>query len=1169
MNSGIGKVATVDARKAAEPARSSRRVPLGHDTWQTFNATANGIVGNLAAQRVLGRSIGIQPKLATSQPDDPDEREADRVAERIGTTDAEPSHAPCPACAASGATCPKCEEDTRVQRKALPGIANAARPPIPALRSGGRPLPESARAFFEPHFRTDFSAVRIHTDASASRFAESIGARAYTVGSDIGFGRSQYAPETSDGRRLLAHELTHVIQQANAGTHRIARDKDPNAPPPPTGGSAIPFNRFDTPTKCYVPKGPTTTFEGVFLASNAEFLDEVLCDYIAKHGESKASDFVKRLHDKVADDIANMPGGGAGEDPAERTVDKYGSEELKAASRISNALDQVLAKRLTSNASWLTAFEDKANTVVLGMLQESEDRVNEERIRYGIGWETITTTSYRRDVEIKSTKTNYSMKDTPGSRALAEAATGLLKRKHVFDKADKAMRDYGDEAFSGATAFAELAMQRGYGGSGDFAKEAHLNELRVVRNQAKRDLDVFRIQKSAEFPILAAYASDEDISESSLETLQQLAQGKSDDATRMMGEEIKTRLEHIADVRKDITENGGKETKIWRIPRIINGTREMMGATPGSMYGRLVDDKVKDEAPGIWTSILLGLLQLVLVLAAPFTAGLTLIPAAAISVGQAYVHFREYERAQMLRGTDFGALALSSEDPSLFWLAVDIIGAGFDVGAAAGAALNVFRALAPAARAVRAAKTVEATELAARDLEKTAAELGGEALAKTVGRDARIGSEVTKVGETAEEAKALERAGAQMAEQELKQGAEETVREAESIAGRKVKVSEAGGVWSCASPCMTMRERYKGLLRRKGTDWEARLSKLEEEAAQIPKGKAGNEARKALADRAASLEKDMRTTAMPGEWTSPLKDSKALREGETFEDIVKRRGSVAAELDHHPPNWKGADEARFRYGEKVDAEPGYRWTLDENGALRYDRAPGFGDLPARRYNPATGMFEEAAEGGKIIKATKGVEETHELASISKKQREAMEAAFKKRGSLIAERDKLEALEEAGTISKKDSERLHKIYGQINEESRQLGENAAESVMKTKGGKKVYPSGKTYSTSGDFDQVWKKGDRFQLVEAKGGSSGLGSRAISEGVRAEQGTVEYAKSIAEHMAKHGATQEIRKLGKDLLAAIAEGKVDYILVRAPVGEKLGVAVIGDVKVSQFVLK
>ncbi len=82
------------------------------------------------------------------------------------------------------------------------------------LHSPGEPLDAQARAFFEPRFGHDFSQVRVHRDAKAVQSARAINARAYSAGRDIVFGENQYSPATAAGRRLLAHELTHVVQQA-------------------------------------------------------------------------------------------------------------------------------------------------------------------------------------------------------------------------------------------------------------------------------------------------------------------------------------------------------------------------------------------------------------------------------------------------------------------------------------------------------------------------------------------------------------------------------------------------------------------------------------------------------------------------------------------------------------------------------------------------------------------------------------------------------------------------------------------------------------------------------------------------------------------------------------------------------------------------------------------
>src|SRR6185503_10528059 len=82
--------------------------------------------------------------------------------------------------------------------------------------SGGAPLPEAARRQFEPRFGADFSDVRVHTGPEAAASARELNAHAYTFGSDIVFGDGAYNPDTGSGRRLLAHELTHVVQQTGA-----------------------------------------------------------------------------------------------------------------------------------------------------------------------------------------------------------------------------------------------------------------------------------------------------------------------------------------------------------------------------------------------------------------------------------------------------------------------------------------------------------------------------------------------------------------------------------------------------------------------------------------------------------------------------------------------------------------------------------------------------------------------------------------------------------------------------------------------------------------------------------------------------------------------------------------------------------------------------------------
>ena len=127
----------------------------------------------------------------------------------------------------SGGECEECRQkrEQTMQRAAVsPAPVNSV-PPIvhDVLSSSGQPLDAGTRAFMEPRFGRDFSQVRVHTDARAAESARAVNALAYTVGRDIVFGTGQYVPGTSEGKKLLAHELTHVVQQ-HASTASVQRE---------------------------------------------------------------------------------------------------------------------------------------------------------------------------------------------------------------------------------------------------------------------------------------------------------------------------------------------------------------------------------------------------------------------------------------------------------------------------------------------------------------------------------------------------------------------------------------------------------------------------------------------------------------------------------------------------------------------------------------------------------------------------------------------------------------------------------------------------------------------------------------------------------------------------------------------------------------------------------
>lgn len=123
----------------------------------------------------------------------------------------------------SGGGCSECENKKLSLARSIRS-ANPVTPPsndVPpivheVLNSSGAPLDAATRAYFEPRFGHDFSRVRVHTDEKAVESARLVNARAYTVGDNVVVGSGHYHPSSPSGRRLLAHELTHVVQQSNS-----------------------------------------------------------------------------------------------------------------------------------------------------------------------------------------------------------------------------------------------------------------------------------------------------------------------------------------------------------------------------------------------------------------------------------------------------------------------------------------------------------------------------------------------------------------------------------------------------------------------------------------------------------------------------------------------------------------------------------------------------------------------------------------------------------------------------------------------------------------------------------------------------------------------------------------------------------------------------------------
>ena len=167
----------------------------------------------------------FQPKLTVGQSDSIHEKEADAVADKIVRPENNSIVQPKISILPIQRKCSHCEED-RVQRKENDSASTEQEAPAivsDALNTGGDPMDQGTRSFMENRFGYDFGNVKIHTDTLAAKSADAIDALAYTSGSDIVFKKDQYSPDSDDGKKLLAHELTHVVQQGGADTHQVQK----------------------------------------------------------------------------------------------------------------------------------------------------------------------------------------------------------------------------------------------------------------------------------------------------------------------------------------------------------------------------------------------------------------------------------------------------------------------------------------------------------------------------------------------------------------------------------------------------------------------------------------------------------------------------------------------------------------------------------------------------------------------------------------------------------------------------------------------------------------------------------------------------------------------------------------------------------------------------------
>lgn len=176
-------------------------IPPVHGLLQRQCACGNHTSAGGECAECTKKKTALQRKLTIGANNDPLEQEADRVANQVMAVSAH---------SAVGSTLPRIQ---RFTGQSTDGMDTASASVDRVLASSGRPLEPVLRQDMEQRFGHAFSGVQVHTDSAAEQSARDVNANAYTVGNNVVFGAGQFVPETHEGRRLLAHELTHVVQQ--------------------------------------------------------------------------------------------------------------------------------------------------------------------------------------------------------------------------------------------------------------------------------------------------------------------------------------------------------------------------------------------------------------------------------------------------------------------------------------------------------------------------------------------------------------------------------------------------------------------------------------------------------------------------------------------------------------------------------------------------------------------------------------------------------------------------------------------------------------------------------------------------------------------------------------------------------------------------------------------
>jgi predicted secreted Zn-dependent protease len=555
--------------------------------------------------------------------------------------------------------------------------------------------------------------------------------------------------------------------------------------------------------------GETAKFLGIVLTENPDQLEEAMFKLVTvglppniKFGIEAPRQFLNMI-------LISTPPMSSCEEPKDPSYEECHSRKILK-TKIAPLLAKTVQNLREKHQKFLDDFTNQAKDNTRKTLDANEIETKKEAIRYGITEQQIEhITSLPGGVSdnlpadgggggagSSYIETKYDMdKESPAGKGLQVAAKVLLDRRSEITQLQseqqshiKMQRDEFDPEHKGMVAVPDDAYS---------AVSQKLEEKKKAYNDLREHL-------AGKFPVLDKFS---DLNQDTNELQELVMKGPGSEMANLIAKKLADTIGKIATSRKGLDDG---QVNVWRLPKMVAITQAQLGLSADPVKMNLVESHVIDEQPGMLEGVALMVLNLAALALAGPTGGLSLVAAAGVNAVVAAEHVQEYIVQDALTGSSLQkANALSQDEPSFVWLAVEIVGVAFDVGTVAAMTMKAFKTLAPLVKAAKIAQEGEELEKSLQAVRNSAQEAKvGEKAESIISKvkELRKGEDVSlkAAGATEKEVEALKT----VAKAGEIEAAGEVIGDAVKAGDGTVKLTKNGHLYGCNSPCEILREKF-------------------------------------------------------------------------------------------------------------------------------------------------------------------------------------------------------------------------------------------------------------------------------------------------------------------------------------------------------------------------